>query len=65
MISFHVDFSNKQDLIRIILSWLIAFIMLIFVFLIMNLIILHIYLNYTNQTTYEFLQKKKKEKQKE
>ena len=35
--------------------------MTVFAFLLANLIILHIYLFVTNQTTYQFLQRKKKE----
>lgn len=59
--SFKVDFSDNTQLIRIILAWIIGLVLLVFGFLLLNLIILHIYLNATDQTTYQFLQRKKKE----
>jgi regulatory protein YycI of two-component signal transduction system YycFG len=37
----------------------------IFGFLLLNLILLHIYLKATDQTTYQFLQRKKKEEEEE
>ena len=46
-----------------ILSWIIGLILVIFAFLIINLIFLHIYLICSHQTTYQFLQKKKKEEE--
>jgi palmitoyltransferase ZDHHC1/11 len=59
--TFQVDFSDPAQLLRILLSWVIAGILAVFAFLLSNLIILHIYLWATNQTTYQFLQRKKKE----
>lgn len=59
--TFQVDFGDSAQLLKIVLSWVIAVIMAIFAFLLGNLIILHIYLWATNQTTYQFLQRKKKE----
>jgi palmitoyltransferase ZDHHC9/14/18 len=61
--SFSVDFSNKNQLIRIILSWAIASVLAVLGFMLLNLIILHIYLLITDQTTYQFLQRKKKEEE--
>jgi palmitoyltransferase ZDHHC9/14/18 len=61
--SFSVDFSNNNQLTRIILSWVIALVLAILGFLILNLIILHIYLLSTDQTTYQFLQRKKREEE--
>lgn len=45
------------------MAWIIGLVLLVFGFLLMNLIILHIYLNATDQTTYQFLQRKKKEEE--
>jgi hypothetical protein len=59
--SFTVDFGDQSQLVKIIFSWLIGLVMGVFGFLILNLIILHIYLLATDQTTYQFLQRKKKE----
>lgn len=61
--SFAVDFGDQSQLMRIVLSWIIALVMGVFGFLILNLIILHIYLKATEQTTYQFLQRKKKEEE--
>lgn len=46
---------------KIVFSWIIALVMAVFGFLIINLIILHLYLIATGQTTYQFLQRKKSE----
>lgn len=62
--SFNVDYADQTQLLSIILSWIIAATMTVFAFLLANLIILHIYLFATNQTTYQFLQRKKKEAEK-
>jgi palmitoyltransferase ZDHHC1/11 len=59
--SFTVDFADLTQLVKAIFSWIIALLSAIFCFLLLNLIILHIYLWATNQTTYQFLQRKKKE----
>lgn len=61
--SFKVDFSDSSQLARIIVIWIIGLVLLVFGFLLLNLIILHIYLNATEQTTYQFLQRKKKEEE--
>lgn len=63
--SFQVDFSNSGQLVRIVFSWVVAAVLAVFGFLIINLIFLHIYLMLTNQTTYQFLQRKKKEEEAE
>lgn len=59
--SFKVDFSVGSQLIKIIFCWIIGLTLLVFGILLFNLIILHIYLYATNQTTYEYLQERKKE----
>jgi hypothetical protein len=41
----------------------VAVVLAVFGFLIINLIILHIYLLATQQTTYQFLQRKKREEE--
>lgn len=61
--SFRVNFSDNSQLVRIVISWIIGLVLLIFAFLLLNLIILHIYLHATDQTTYQFLQRKKKEEE--
>lgn len=63
--SFHVDFSDSGQLVKIVLSWIVGVVLAVFGFLIINLIILHIYLLLTDQTTYQFLQRKKKEEEAE
>ena len=63
--SFKVDYSSSGELVKIVLSWIVALFLAIFGFLIVNLIILHIYLLLTGQTTYQFLQRKKKEEEEE
>jgi hypothetical protein len=42
--SFKVDFGDSGQLVRIVFSWIIAVVLAVFGFLIINLIILHIYL---------------------
>jgi palmitoyltransferase len=59
--SFFVDYGDHSQLVKIIFSWIMAVALVIFDFLLMNLIILHLYLWATNQTTYQFLQRKKRE----
>jgi palmitoyltransferase len=59
--SFSIDFRDKTELAKIILSWILGGVLGIFGFLLFNLIVLHIYLIMTEQTTYTFLQRKKKE----
>lgn len=61
--SFKVDFGDNGQLVKIVLSWIIAVVLAVFGFLIINLIILHVYLLATQQTTYQFLQRKKKEEE--
>lgn len=63
--SFKVNFSDSGQLVRIVLSWIVALVLGIFGFMLVNLIILHIYLLMTGQTTYQFLQRKKKEEEEE
>jgi hypothetical protein len=46
-----------------VIGWIGALIMVIFGFLLFNLIALHLYLIATEQTTYQFLQKRKKEEE--
>lgn len=58
--SFKVDFRVTNELTRVVLCWIIGFILLVFAFLLVNLIILHIYLIATKQTTYQFLQRRKR-----
>jgi len=59
--SMYADVNVDGMLIRLVFSWISASILAIFGFLLLNLIILHIYLIATGQTTYQFLQRKKKE----
>lgn len=59
--SFQVDFSDPSQLLKIVLSWVVSVTHAVLAFMLGNLIILHIYLRTTNQTTYQFLQRKKKE----
>jgi hypothetical protein len=63
--SFLVNFQDRTALIKAILSWIAASILGVFGFLLCNLILLHIYLNVTEQSTYTFLQRKKKEEEQE
>lgn len=63
--SFKVDFADSGQLVRIVFSWIVALVLGIFGFLIVNLVILHVYLLATGQTTYQFLQRKKKEEEEE
>jgi hypothetical protein len=63
--SFLVNFYDRVQVLKIIFLWILALIMGIFAFLIINLIALHIYLLCTGQTTYQFLQKRKKEEEEE
>jgi hypothetical protein len=60
IVSFQVDFSDSSQLLKIVLSWVVSAAQVVFAFMLVNLIILHIYLKATNQTTYQFLQRKKK-----
>lgn len=59
--SLLVDFSDSSQLLKIVLSWVISAMHAVFAFMLGQLIIMHIYLIATNQTTYQFLQRKKKE----
>jgi large-conductance mechanosensitive channel len=63
--SFSVNFADSAQLARIVLSWIVGLLLAVFGFLIVNLIILHVYLLLTKQTTYQFLQRKKKEEEEE
>ena len=54
--TFGPNYLNK-----IVIGWIGALIMAIFGFLLFNLIALHFYLIASEQTTYQFLQKRKKE----
>ncbi len=60
-----VSFEQKWALVRSILAWFIGLVLLVFAFMLANLIFLHIYLLATGQTTYQFLQRKKKEEEEE
>ena len=46
-------------------NWVSLVITIIFLFLIFNLILLHLYLGYLELTTYEFLLKRKEEEQRQ
>lgn len=61
--SFSANFMDSSQLLRIVLSWIIGLVLGVFGFLIFNLILLHIYLLATDQTTYGFLQRKKREEE--
>ena len=61
--SINTNFSSKEQLAKIIVSWIAALLMAIFGFLLFNLIALHIYLIASGMTTYQFLQKRKKEEE--
>jgi hypothetical protein len=63
--SAYADYGNKTDLTKIVLSWVTASLLSIFAFLLLNLILLHIYLLASGQTTFTFLQRKKKEDEKD
>jgi len=56
-----IDWGRDGILVRFVLNWVAASIITVFGFLLVNLIILHIYLIVTQQTTYQFLQRRKKE----
>jgi len=56
-----VEYGVKEQLGKIIPSWIAALLMTIFGFLLFNLIVLHMYLIVNGMTTYQFLQKRKKE----
>ena len=59
--SFGVDYGEGKKMVMAVLSWIIGLTLAIFGFLLANLIVLHVYLFVTEQTTYQFLQRKKKE----
>jgi palmitoyltransferase ZDHHC1/11 len=61
--SFGVDYSQGEEVIKIVFSWVAALMMAIFGFLLFNLIALHVYLNVHGLTTYQFLQMRKKEEE--
>ena len=55
--------GEKRDLVMSVFAWFIGTVLVVFAFLLLNLIFLHIYLITTGQTTYNFLQRKKKEEE--
>jgi hypothetical protein len=61
IMSFHINFFDVRQLSRVIIVWIIMVILFILDFLLLNLILLHGYLIWTEQTTYEFLRKKRNE----
>ena len=63
--SVETDYSDSSQLGKIVISWVVAILMLVFGFLLFNLIILHLYLYATDQTTYQFLQRRKREEEAE
>lgn len=63
--SFSVNFADGTELAKAVLSWIAGTALGVFGFLLLNLIILHIYLIATDQSTYAFLQRKKKEEEQE
>lgn len=65
MSSLAADFSQKGDVVMIVLAWIAGLFMVVFGFLLFNLIALHIYLNINGLTTYQFLQIRKKEEEEE
>ncbi len=56
-----VDLGEGGQLAKAVMGWVVGVILAIFAFLLGNLIALHLYLLATGQTTYQFLQRKKKE----
>ena len=63
--STQVDFKQGSQLARIIAAWLGALLMAVFGFLLFNLILLHLYLIANDMTTYQFLQRRKKQEEDE
>jgi chromate transport protein ChrA len=63
--SFSVNFADGTAVTKAVLSWVAGGVLGVFGFLLLNLIILHIYLIVTGQSTYTFLQRKKKEEEHE
>ena len=61
--SIQIDYGSRDNLSKIIPAWIAALLMGIFGFLLFNLIALHIYLIANGMTTYQFLQKRKKEEE--
>lgn len=63
--SLAADYSEKKEVIMMVLGWIAGLLMAIFGFLLFNLIALHVYLNINDLTTYQFLQIRKKEEEEE